>query len=716
MHFRILYLLLFSLVVIGAKAQTPTVAASAIVLSNVRCSEVDINWTSGNGTRRIVIATRNAPVSSLPVNGTFYLPSDSFGVGHSFDANTYVVYNGTGNGFKLRKLENNTTYYLSVFEHSGGATNNYLTTGYPETSVSTENLSVSFTTPTRYQCELNNSFPYTSNVVQSVVSPVTYDWDFGDGGNSNLANPTHSYAIYGKYLPKLTVSTPGCEAEYIGADTVAPVPIVAFELDTTDPFNTQQQCLYRPNGDLNEFSFINKSVFPTLSTSIDNTLNEWKYGDGTSELYVQNTSVDYKNPGTYEVKFIARSTQNGIVFCIDSISMIVEVRPVPLDTTLLQFDTVDCFNDNYFEFTHDLVDPTISYNWKFGDNDSAQGRSVNHSYGAEGVYWFEVDAIDANGCSASYSDTVVVLPQPNNIINGLEPSYCENDPADQLVPTLPGGVWMGVSVDDKGLFTPSLLGPSDISYEVNVMGCVDTTYASTMVYSVPVFELGGDTNICSGGSVDIEVDQGNTSILWSTGETDSSISISTTGLFWVQRSQNGCTFRDSINITELSLPLLDLGIDSLLCGDGQRIVNVLAPDATFTWSDGYAGGGQRIITQTGNYSLTVTNKCGTVTDDVSLEFLPYVCDVFIPSAFSPNGDGLNDVFQPVGNVDLLTMQVYNSWGELLYQNTPEQFTWNGTYLNAPAPRGQYYYVIRYLLPENGTQVPRTKSGEINLIR
>jgi len=166
----------------------------------------------------------------------------------------------------------------------------------------------------------------------------------------------------------------------------------------------------------------------------------------------------------------------------------------------------------------------------------------------------------------------------------------------------------------------------------------------------------------------------------------------------------------------ISTPTVDLGIDSLLCGDGQRVIDVTAQEATYTWSDGYSGGGTRVINSSGTYAVTVSNKCGTASDDVVLEFLPYVCDIFIPNAFSPNGDGKNEVFQPSGNVEVLSMMIFDRWGAKVYQSTPLELAWDGTVQNEPAQGGHYYFVIRYLMPTNGTSVPLISSGEVYLIR
>jgi gliding motility-associated-like protein len=70
--------------------------------------------------------------------------------------------------------------------------------------------------------------------------------------------------------------------------------------------------------------------------------------------------------------------------------------------------------------------------------------------------------------------------------------------------------------------------------------------------------------------------------------------------------------------------------------------------------------------------------------DINLRF-------FIPNAFSPNGDELNDRFQPVTAVDLkdYTLTIYNRWGELIYQSQNQHKGWDGMHQGKPVPQGTY---------------------------
>jgi len=89
-------------------------------------------------------------------------------------------------------------------------------------------------------------------------------------------------------------------------------------------------------------------------------------------------------------------------------------------------------------------------------------------------------------------------------------------------------------------------------------------------------------------------------------------------------------------------------------------------------------------------------------------------DIFIPNAFTPNGDGKNDVLKVYGNyIKTLDMKVYNQWGELIYQTNDVNKGWDGTSNGKMQPVGVYMYVVQ-LTEQNGNS--SIKKGSVNLIR
>ena len=109
----------------------PTIQTSNVTFSDVTTSSFTINWTSGNGTNRIVLVKSASAVDSDPVNGTSYTASNLFGSGSQIGTGNYVVYNGTGYNVTVFNLNANTTYHVAVYEFSGPPSMEYYLTTNP---------------------------------------------------------------------------------------------------------------------------------------------------------------------------------------------------------------------------------------------------------------------------------------------------------------------------------------------------------------------------------------------------------------------------------------------------------------------------------------------------------------------------------------------------------------------------------------------------------
>jgi len=149
--------------------------------------------------------------------------------------------------------------------------------------------------------------------------------------------------------------------------------------------------------------------------------------------------------------------------------------------------------------------------------------------------------------------------------------------------------------------------------------------------------------------------------------------------------------------------------------------NMSTNAATYSWSygDGLSSTEKdpvRLYDWTGIFNVCLvannTDNCpDTVCKNVGAEIEP-IADV--PTAFSPNGDGVNDILYVRGpgilNVDL---KIYNRWGQLVFQAQDKSVGWDGTYKGEPQPAEAYLYVLRVTLREGGTV---EKEGSITLLR
>lgn len=159
-----------------------------------------------------------------------------------------------------------------------------------------------------------------------------------------------------------------------------------------------------------------------------------------------------------------------------------------------------------------------------------------------------------------------------------------------------------------------------------------------------------------------------------------------------------------------------LGNDTTICsGDTIKLfVNYIDAFTNYLWNTGSTDTMIQ-VTQPGEYSLTIYNDSCQVSDSKNVVFRDCGCQLFIPNAFTPNGDGLNDKFRPLGkcNYSDYDLRIFNRWGQLIFNSNDSNFGWDGDTKNEPAPIGTYFYLLRYKATSNEAYL---KKGDITLIR
>src|SRR5690606_24227281 len=99
------------------------------------------------------------------------------------------------------------------------------------------------------------------------------------------------------------------------------------------------------------------------------------------------------------------------------------------------------------------------------------------------------------------------------------------------------------------------------------------------------------------------------------------------------------------------------------------------------------------VKEQGKYHLTLTNNCGTFSDTINIT--KGLCHLYVPSAFTPNGDGLNDIFRAVmsDNSHIFLLQVFNRWGKKIFESHDILRGWDGTLNGTRQPEGNYVWVL-----------------------
>jgi len=238
--------------------------------------------------------------------------------------------------------------------------------------------------------------------------------------------------------------------------------------------------------------------------------------------------------------------------------------------------------------------------------------------------------------------------------------------------------------------------------------------------------LPADTMLCPGEVLqlqpvleDFKLEDTTTTYLWSTGSTDSSIVVTQPGTYWVQTTINQrFVASDTIVVTyfpenyQLNLP------DTVLFCEGE-MATVLAANIPLTIYNWSTGATTAYITTPiqGLYWLNAQTPCYPLSD--STWVLQDFCEthIWIPNAFTPDGDGTNDFFQFFGVPEPVTISIYNRWGErVFYSNNynPEVSGWDGTHRGQPLPGGVYTYLIeyKYINPNANQTDPRGSDRQI----
>lgn len=173
--------------------------------------------------------------------------------------------------------------------------------------------------------------------------------------------------------------------------------------------------------------------------------------------------------------------------------------------------------------------------------------------------------------------------------------------------------------------------------------------------------------------------------------------------------KNTCTIDTSITILSYNKMPVSFTIDSLnptclALNNGTITVNVTGQQSPYRFklnNKTYSNGEKAVDLPAGKYAVAILNKDLCVVDsaivNLDLEILPGCDFIHIPSAFTPNNDGLNDKFRIVtgGAIDSFRLTVYNRWGQQLFTTTDKSKGWDGTFNGTAQVPGVYVWTISY---------------------
>lgn len=545
-----------------------------------------------------------------------------------------------------------------------------------------------------------------------------YLYNFGDGQTSVLPNTSHFYAKGGTYKVTLAVTTAdGC----VGTTTIntvvddSPVAAATGILDICESDTAK---------------FINKSTLAAGQLSYF-----WDYGDGSPiNSTVWSPSHSYK-AGTYTVTLAVVSDKG----CGDTLAQPLEIYPA----VKADFTALDACLKKAITFKSLSTGPVKTYNWNFDDGNTSSDMEPTHTYTQPKTYTVVLTVTSDKTCKHTISKKVVVHELP--VAKFKAPNVCDGKAVIFTdLSTVTGssvinswnwdfGDGSALSSDASPQHLYATVKQYDVKFKVATnFGCADSITKQIIINPNPVVNFSAaDTADCHPFKVPFT----NTSTissgkivkwLWEFGNINSKSDVQNPPPYTFKNlshtdpvkytikltatSDSGCvtTLSKGNYITVFPQPLAAFSLDpkeTIVTNPIISFKNLSIGADSCTWAFDSLGFSDLInpppfsFVDTGTYKVTLiaANSYGcadTTYREVIIE-PDYV--IYIPSAFTPNDDEVNDQFTAKGSFIMdFEMTIFDRWGGVIYETKDINLPWNGGIkgTNKPAEEAVYVYIIK----------------------
>lgn len=384
---------------------------------------------------------------------------------------------------------------------------------------------------------------------------------------------------------------------------------------------------------------------------------QWTSTTGNFTSAANEISAFIDAPGTYTL-----TATSAIAQCVGSDEVVITETPLP--QPVIDSPVSKC--------TYDSVVLDVGSNWQsvtWFDGTTAS------TYTAETPGNYDV-VVEQDDCDVTVTFVVndVLLP---DVELGPTQTICEGQSAS---------IDAGTTVSWNTGVTAQTIAPQtagEYSAELELQGCFERDTLEVIVVQPPYIELGHDTLFCEGQTVEINSQEVG---VWNTGAVDNRIEVTAPGTYRIDVIQGPCTVVDSIHVEQLPLPFVTLGEDPIYCEGNRYELTALAEFSDYySWSTGDST--ETIsVEESIELSVEVGNACGMSMDSLSVVFEDCSVSIFMPTSFSPNDDGINDVYWPsVRNAAGYDLKIFDKWGRLVFHSTDPAQPWLGD-----GGKGDYY--------------------------
>ncbi len=479
---------------------------------------------------------------------------------------------------------------------------------------------------------------FTNTSTAGDLSIASYEWDFGDGGSSNQANPSHLFTPAGTYTVTLIATDlQGC-ADTVQQDvTATTIPIAEFEGDPRFGCAPEQ------------VNFVDLSMGDYAIAA-----HKWYFGDGDSSS-LQFPFHTYSQNGAYTVQLIVTDVKG----CTDTMTKVNYVRLSEPVADFTVSDTDICPGTEVQFADASIADTTLTrWTWDFGDTGTGTGQNPTHVYTDPGTYTVTLTIRNVNGCESQVVKTALIrVSTPPEVqfvpsaLSGCAPlTLTFNN--QTVINTSPVVLWEWdygngqTATTEDGATT--LVNPGTYTVRLiatDALGCSDTLTRNIEVFTLPVVNfVASDSFGCAPTDITFQdltqTDYGLASWLWNFGDANGSTvpvplhTYSDDGIYDVSlivTDVNGC--RDTLEKPQyinLSHPVADFSVSENEICPGTEVIftDTSIPDTTLiSWfwdfGDGSTGTGSvvnHLYTTPGTYTVShiVTNVLGCADDTVKM--------------------------------------------------------------------------------------------------
>jgi gliding motility-associated-like protein len=542
---------------------------------------------------------------------------------------------------------------------------------------------------------------FNSSVFENAPFPDSIKWNFGDVASgplntaSGIQEPVHIYNTPGTYVISLHVVDPG-------AGTIDLTDTVVFVLPVVHNFGPDV------------FLCGDTGTYVLNAPVVANALYEWNDDTAT-----KGPVLEVKETGTYTVKI------NGCAVT-DTIGIFFTREP-NLD---LGMDHVLCQGE---QLTLSAASENASYQWLLNGILLNETQSQIAVIAPGGQY---IAKIDVGGCGA-YSDTVNITfsntaAPPFNL--GPDTLLCPKE-IFNLTAHVTGATayaWSskGLDVYDDVNYNIDLDSTITITDRGRYWAFVRVANQCEVVDTMIVRYRGdkqlnfNDTALCQGTTLVLDADFGTGVYKWDAvppqrddqnNTNQSTYFVYNPGFYTVTATVGHCVFKDSLNVVFNDSLKLSLIEDTTLCQGETFIIKPITNTTDYTWQDG-SKTPTFTATQTGVYRIIAQNGCGRDTAEMNIVFDACPCNLLLPNAFTPNGDGINDNFRPLHACDMenYSMTIFNRYGEKIYFTKDPLQGWDGKIRGSLLNMGAYVWMVSYTKPS--TKLPVQKQGTVLILR